>query len=453
MERREFVKQVAATAVASAGALAASRIMGANDRVNVGWIGCGGRGHYDISLMRKLPNVEITAVCDVYAPHAAAAKAWIGGGCQSFSDFRRLLEVKEIDAVLISAPDHWHAIPAVMACQAGKDVYVEKPLAHTIKEGRAIVTAARRYNRVVQLGTQQRSAPHFREAAKIVQSGGIGPVHFVRVWNYLNMAPDGIGRAADTNPPPGLDWDFYLGPAPMVPFNKNRFLVSYRWFWDYAGGMATDYGTHRFDSVHEVMGVDAPHTISGSGGRYLLKDGADTPDTLQITYEYPGFILSYEASMINGHGVGGRTPGMHYYLTRTSTDRPHGMAFYGTKGTLFADRIGFEIYPEPVGESGPGAVDAVEGDSRGFRMKPAQVTDEDATGLHVKNFIDCVRSRQKPVADVEIGQRSTTVPHLGNIAIRTGHKLHWDAKTETIANDAEASAMLGRKGRKPWDLV
>lgn len=453
MKRREFVKQMAVTAAASAGVLAAGGILGANDRVKVGWIGCGGRGHYDVSLMRKLPNVEIAAVCDVYAPHAAAAKAWIGGGCQSFSDFRRLLELKEIDAVLISTPDHWHAIPAVMACQAGKDVYVEKPLAHTIKEGRAIVTAARRYNRVAQLGTQQRSAPHFREAAKIVQSGGIGPVHFVRVWNYLNMTPDGIGRAADSNPPPGLDWDFYLGPAPMVPFNKNRFLVSYRWFWDYAGGMATDYGTHRFDSVHEVMGVDAPHTISASGRRYLLKDGADTPDTLQITYEYPGFILSYEASMINGHGVGGRTPGMHYYLTRTSTDRPHGMAFYGTRGTLFADRIGYEIYPEPVGEAGPGAVDAVEGDAKGFRMKPAQVADEDATGLHVKNFIDCVRSRQKPVADVEIGQRSTTVPHLGNVAIRTGHKLHWNAGTETISDDAEASAMLERKARKPWDLV
>ncbi|HEX5484133.1 MAG TPA: Gfo/Idh/MocA family oxidoreductase [Terriglobia bacterium] len=452
MERREFIKEIAGTA-AMVSAYPAARALGANDRVNIGWIGCGGRGHYDVNLLRQLPNVEIVAVCDVYEPHAGAARQQAGSRCALYSDFRKLLEQKNIDAVLIATPDHWHAATAVLACQAGKDVYVEKPLAHTIQEGRKIVDAARRHNRIVQLGTQHRSAPHFKEAAHIVQSGELGPVHFVRVWNYLNMYPDGMGRKADSAPPPGLNWDFYLGPAPKVPFNRNRFLVTYRWFWDYAGGMATDYGTHRFDSVHEVMGEDSPRSISASGGRYELKDGGNTPDTLQITYEYPSFILSYEASMTNDHGCGGRSPGMRNYLTRTKDDRPHGLAFYGTKGTLYADRVGFELYPEPKGESGPGAADAVKGDSEGFRMERKEVHGRDCTDLHIKNFIDCVRSRQRPVADVEIGHHSTIVPHLGNIALRSGHKIRWDGAREEIVDDSQASQLLSREARKPWDLI
>jgi len=452
MERRQFIRQVASTTLASAAALSGRRILGANDRVNVGLIGCGGRGRADADLLRQVPDANIVAVCDLYQPHADAAQAWAGGGCRSYNDFRKLLERQEVDAVLVATPDHWHAAITVLACQAGKDVYVEKPLAHSIREGRKMVEAAGRYQRIVQTGTQHRSAPHIQRAAGIVKSGEIGPVHFVRVWNYLNMSPDGIGRAADSAPPAGLDWDFYLGPAPSVPFNKNRFLVTYRWFWDYAGGMATDYGTHRLDSVHQIMGVNAPRSAAAAGGRFELADGADTPDVLQITYEYPGFVLSYEASMLNDRGVGGRTPGKKYYLTRCADDRPHGMAFYGSKGSLFVDRVGFEVYPEPQGESGPGAVNP-PGSIEGFRTERVEAAGEDATGLHLRNFIECVRTRQKPAADVEIGQRSTTVPHLGNIAFRTGHKIHWDAEREEIVDDPTASALLDRPARKPWDLI
>ena len=229
--------------------------------------------------------------------------------------------------------------------------------------------------------------------------------------------------------------------------------MSYRWFWDYAGGMATDYGTHRLDSVHQVMAVDAPRSAVAAGGRYELKDGAETPDVLQITYEYPGFVLSYEASMLNDHGCGGRTPGQMYYLTRTTNDRPHGMAFYRSKGSLFADRVGFEVYPEPRGESGPGTVNAVDNSAGGFRAERLDVAGADSTGLHLKNFIECVRTRQKPVADVEIGHRSTIVPHLGNIAFRTGRKIHWDAGREEIPDDPKAAELLDRPARKPWDLI
>jgi predicted dehydrogenase len=399
-----------------------------------------------------LPNVEFTAVSDLYPPQLSAAQQLAGPRCRAFTDFRKLLEQKDLDAVLIATPDHWHSIPTILACQAGKDVYVEKPLAHSIKEGRAMLDAALQSRRVVQIGTQHRSAPHFRQVEHIIQSGQLGSVHSVRVWNYLNLSPHGLGRTPDSNPPPGLDWNFYLGPAPAVPFNKNRFLETYRWFWDYAGGMTTDYGTHRFDTVHQVMHADHPLAVMGWGRRYELNDGADVPDALQITYEYPGFILSYEASMLNGHGVGAHGVGRKYYGARGADDRPHGMAFYGANGTLFADRIGFELYPEPKGSSIPG-LESKSNTAGGWRAERAEATGEDATGLHLKNFIDCVRSREKPVADIETGHRSTIAPHLGNISIRTGHKLRWDASKEEIVDDPEASALLFRQPRKPWDEI
>ncbi len=424
MQRRNFL----------AAALSAQRILGANDRVVVGLIGCGGRGRYVARLMRETPGVEFGAVADVYETNAASAKAWAGPNAIAYGDFRRLLENKAIDAVLVATPDHWHAIATILACQAGKDVYVEKPLAHNVREGRAMVNAARRYNRIVQTGTQHRSAPHFAEVARIIQSGALGEVHFVRVWNYSNMFPDGIGREPESEPPAGLNWDFYLGPAPKIPYNRKRFLGSFRWFWDYAGGTITDFGTHRFDTVHQIMGIDAPRTVAASGRRYSLKDAGEMPDILQVTYEYPGFVLSYEACNLNAHGLGGRTPGMKYYNARGDLDRPNGEAYYGTNGALFADRIGYEIYPD-----------------RG-RMERKFMNTTDATGLHARNFIECVRSRKPPAAGIEIGHRATLIGHLGNIAFKTGRKLHWDREKEEFAGDAEANRLLTREYRAPWTL-
>ncbi|HLN00279.1 MAG TPA: Gfo/Idh/MocA family oxidoreductase [Bryobacteraceae bacterium] len=428
MQRREFLGTV--------GLAAAQRVIGANDRVTVGLIGCGGRGRYVAGLMREAPGVEFAATADVYLPNAERSKEWASPAANAYQDFRRLFDRKDIDAVLIATPDHWHAAIAVLACQAGKDVYVEKPLAHNVGEGRAMVNAARRYNRIVQAGTQHRSSPHFREVQEIVQSGALGKVNWVRVWNYANWFPQGIGREPDSEPPAGLDWDFYLGPAPLVPFNRKRFLVTYRWFWDYSGGYITDFGTHRLDTVQQVMGVTAPQTIAASGGRFSLRDAGEIPDVLQVTYEYPGFVMSYESCLLNGHGVGGRTPGMKYYNAKGAEDRPNGMAFYGTNAALYADRIGYEIYPEPKST-----------------LERKQMNTTDATKLHAANFIDCVRSRKPPNAEVEIGHRSTTVAHLGNIAFKTGKKLHWNTDTEDFTDDREASKLLSRQPRKPWDLI
>ena len=459
MQRRQFLKRVAHTsAAASAAALTATTRGagpdGANKRVRVGWIGCGGRGRFVARHMRNVPGVEFVAVCDVYERNLGEAKDWVGDGCRAYRDFRELLDRSDIDAVLIATPDHWHAIPAVVACQAGKDVYVEKPLAHNIVEGRAMVKAAREHNRIVQTGTQQRSAAHFEAMREIVQSGRLGNVRFVRIWNYRNMTPAGIGRQADSAPPDGLDWDFYLGPAPFVPFNRNRFLGSYRYFYDYSGGIITDWGTHRFDSMLQVMGDEkAPTSVTACGGRFEIDDGGDVPDVQQVTYEFPGFVLSYEASAVNAHGMGGRTPGRAYYRASGKMDRPNGLAFYGTNGSLFADRLGFEIYPElkPGRSTLRRAEEEITPDF--FRMEPREGSSPDSTYLHAANFIGCVRSRSLPAAEVQIGHRASTVAHLGNVAYHAGRKLRWNAETETIEGDEEANRLLRREARRPWDLI
>jgi predicted dehydrogenase len=439
MERRDFVR----SSSLGISALSASRVLGANDRVNVGLIGCGGRGMYVARLMRESSNCAFTAASDVYLTNAGRGREFAGSEAKSFQDFRRLLDLKEVDAVLVATPDHWHASIAVLACQAGKDVYVEKPTSLTIREGRAMVSAARQHNRIVQVGTQHRSAPHFRRIAEMIQGREIGKVNFVRVWNYSNQTPNGIGRKPVQEPPAGLDWDMYLGPSPSVPFSPNRFLVFYRYFQDYSGGYITDFGNHRLDTMQQIMGVTAPRTISASGGRFVLDHDGDVPDFLTVTYEYDGFIVTYEGSNLNGHGMGGRTPGHKYYNSRGEWDQPNGIAFYGTDGTIFAERIGWEVFPEPESP----------------RRKPARPVKrfwenvEEPTRAHTANFIDCVRSRKPPNADIEIGHRSSSVALLGNIALRTGLKLHWDAAKEDFSKAPEASRLLTRTLRKPWDLI
>ena len=457
MKRRHFLRACGAAAsvgwsVSAPGhAWSSERTVGANQRVRVGWIGCGGRGTFVARCFHESADAEIAAVCDVYEPHCDKARAWLGPDVATYGDFRRVLDRPDIDAVLIATPDHWHAIPTVLACQAGKDVYVEKPLGHNVAEGCAMVEAARKHDRVVQTGTQQRSAAHFQRIREIIEGGELGEVKFVRIWNYSNLTPGGIGRAPDASPPAALDWDFYLGPAPRVPFNPKRFLGTYRYFWDYAGGVPTDWGTHRFDVLHLAMGQSVPKSVSASGGRFVLDDAGEVPDVLQATFEYPGFVLSYECTLLNAFGAGGRTPGMAYYRANGPDDRPNGMAFYGTNGTLLADRLGFEIMPELI--PGRKATTAQRDSLDHFRMKREDGFTPESTRLHVQNFLDCVRSRKRPVAGVELGHHASNVAHLANIAYKTARKLRWDGQRERFIDDPEADRLLTRQPRKPWNLI
>ena len=327
-----------------------------------------------------------------------------------------MLEMKEIQAVVVSSPDHWHPLHTILACQAGKDVYVEKPVSVCLEEGRLMVEAARRYKRIVQVGTQQRSGLHFQKAVELVRNGAIGKVSFIRTWNYGNSFPEGIGNPPDGDPPPDLDWDLWLGPAPKVPFNANRFGVhperfsSFRWFWHYAGGMMTDWGVHLLDIVQWAMNVEGPSEISAQGGKLYLQDNRETPDTLQVTYQYPGFVCVYENRECNGARLDG-----HGY----------GICFHGSLGTMFLDRAGFEIIPEKTSKGVNKCEPVAEKSSNNHNL------------AHSRNFLDCIKSRQLPICDIEIGHRSTSVAQLGNIAYRTKSHLIWDTKNEEFKGNKQ----------------
>lgn len=454
------------TAGAAASGPFLGNVLGANDSVVVGQIGCGARALYELSICQRNPRVRIAAVCDVYRPLVEKARSRLGGDVDGYGDFRKILDRKDIDAVFVSTPDHWHGVITVMACQAGKDVYCEKPLSLTINDGRKMVEAARRYNRVVQTGSQQRSAPHFSKVVDLIRGGYIGKVTLVECWNFVNEAPVGIGNPPDEAPPAGLDWDMYLGPAPARPYNRNRFIWNYRYFWDYSGGMMTDWGAHHMDIVHWAMDVDAPEAVSAAGGKFVLRDNRETPDTFEATFEYPGFIARYTHRKANAMPLQGRS---------------YGMLFYGTNGTLFVDRTGYRVTPEnrpenfePDGDRVANLVSGAAGNPplpRSERQqaarrasvprykrlsKPIEVSgifmEPAIQEVHVQKWLDAIRSRQRPNADVETGHRSVSACHLGVISYRTGRKLRWDRDRETIIGDAEAQAMTARKPRAPWSL-
>ena len=463
MQRRNFLRVSAALS-----ALSYRHVDGANDRLRVGLIGCGGRGTLDARLMRGTPediqavspgnyhngslderlkeprNVEIAALCDVWGSRLDAAKKW-APQAKAYGDFRQLLANKEIDAVIVATPDHWHAPMLILACEAGKDVYCEKPIFYRLGEAKAMIAAVRANRRIVQAGTQHRSSDHIAEAAKIVQSGKIGEVHFVRVWNYL-----GMGRrtppVTDSDPPSELNWDAWLGPAPKVPFNRNR--LNYRLFMDYTNGIITDYGNHRFDTVHQIMGVERPSSVVSSAVRFDKKGAGDIYDMQTCIFEYPGFILNYEACNYNGHGMGGRTEGMRYHGMRGPEDRPNGVAIYGTEAALFVDRVEMELYPEArISEQGG------RGMSWEPRMERLKVNEDEPTPLHTKNFVDSVRARKEPAANIDVAVRATSIGCLGNVAYWTGRKLKWDSEARMFPGDTEANRFLLRPYRKPWDLV
>src|SRR5690242_9911550 len=305
-----------------------TRIAGANDRVQVGFIGYGLIGSEHVRDFKKQGDADLAALCDVYQPRLEQGVAACGGSARSYSDFRKLLDDKDIQAVVVSTPDHWHALMTIMACAAGKDVYVEKPLTLFIREGRWMVEAARRYNRVVQVGTQQRSGKHYQKAVEMLRAGYIGKVVSARMGSFRNIMP-GFGAPGDTTPPNDLDYDMWLGPAPKRPYNPKRSLYHFRWFWDYSGGQMTNLGAHEIDVVQWAMQVKGPTAVASSGGRFALEDNGETPDTQDALIEYPGFTATWS------HREAARGQGA-----------PSSLEFLGPRGSLAVSRKGFVVTPD-----------------------------------------------------------------------------------------------------------
>lgn len=425
--RREFLE------LTSASLLAASTIgpaqaapKSANDKLVVGLIGCGGRGNHDAGLFRKTANVEIAYVSDVDDNRrAAAAKAFDIPSNRAVADLRRMLDDKSVDAVCIATPDHWHSIAAILACDAGKHVYVEKPISHNIREGRLLVEASARNKTLVQHGTQSRSTSMMIDAVKLLRDGIIGNVMVAKCWNIQRRGS--IGRGQDTAPPAGFDYDNWVGPATMIPYRTNR--VHSRWTWWYhfgTGDMGND-GVHDIDYTRWGLGVEThPTKVVALGGKFMYDDDQEFPDTQQVTFEYPG------------DGKPGNRKLFIYEQRLWSSNYPHntdsGAEFYGTKGQMFLSRRGkLEVINEgnkPVPTS----------------VKPEAQND----AAHVQNFCDAIRTGAKLNADVLTGHLSTSLCHLGNIATRLGRSLTFDPPKEQIIGDDEANALIRRPYRDHW---
>lgn len=441
LTRRGFV---GAVGVGGAAALAAGQVRaadGANGKIRLGLIGAGSRGNQLLDTFLGEKDVQVVAVSDVDDKHASETAERIkkhGGQMPATSrDYRAMLDDKNVDAVIIATPDHWHALPAIHAVQAGKDVYVEKPVAHNVAEGQAMIKAARKYDKIMAVGTQQRSSSHFQKAVEIVQSGKLGKVFWVQTWNFENISPLGLGRYPDSAAPSGVDYDRWLGPAPERAFNPNRFHLLFRWYFDYAGGMMSDWGVHLNDIVLWALNVKAPKTVSSTGGVFTSDDDRDTPDTLQTIYEFPGVTLTY--SMRKGNGL-------------KYNGHDYGILFCGTDGSLMLDRSGFEVIPDQVVL--PYGIKLVHGDRpiRKIDLKSEKEKGVDGQPAHVRNFLDCLSSRKLPTCDVALSHHSTNTCHLGNIAYKVGRKLVWDEATETFKGDSEANALLAREPRKGYEL-
>ena len=431
------------------GALAAasySRILGANDRVQVGFIGYGLIGAQHVFDFKNQKDVDLAAMSDVYQPRLEQGVAACGGTAKAYGDFRRLLDDKSLQAVVVSTPDHWHCLMAMMACAAGKDVYVEKPLSLFVNEGRWLTEVARRHKRIVQVGTQQRSGRHYRMGRELVRTGHLGKVHAARAGSFRNIYP-GFGAPADGAVPAGFDYEMWLGPAPKRPFNPHRGIYHFRWFWDYSGGQMTNLGAHEIDIVQWFLGLKGPSKVSSFGGRHAVEGGGETPDTQDAIFEYPGVNLQYSYREASAGSRGGHT-----------------LEFFGTKGSLQISRAGLTVVPDekvdPVSRI-PTFQGHTAGGPQAVKTKPEPWTEAmqvkgsspEQFDLHARNFLDALKTRQPPVASAEEGHRTATACHLANLSLRLGRSLRWDAEAEKIIGDEEASRMLTRPYRKPWDGV
>jgi len=444
--RRDFTKTLVLAGATTA--LGAMRASGANERVRLGLIGVGNRGDQVLDAFLKQPDAEVAAICDLSQAYMDAAARKAGTSPKLFKDYRRLLEQKDLDAVVIATPDHWHALQTIHACQAGKDVYVEKPLSLCVAEGRRMVEAVHKNNRVCQVGIHRRSVAICREAADFVRQGGLGKVTAARAFHIQNEAPNGIGDPPDSEPPADIDWEAWLGPAPQKHYNKKRTFYRFRWFYDYSGGQVTNFGVHYLDFIQWALGAEAPLTVTALGGKVAgLNDNREIPDTLEAVWQYPaGTLVTF--SQFNANAGQWSLPGCELELR-------------GTLGTLYLFGDGYEVIPDLISQDEVPARSPLtrEFDSHYRKNARPQIqgrknrgTSTADTAPHARNFLDCVKSRGKCNCDIETGHRSTSTTLLANIAFKTRSVLDWDAQTEHFPHHAEANKLLNYQYRTPYKL-
>jgi predicted dehydrogenase len=445
MQRRSFVKAAAAIATAR------FPILGANDRINVGIVGLGGRGSDHIEYYSALdPECRIAAVCDVNQAARERAVALVrklkGHDPKEHSDMRAMFESKDVEAVSIATPNHWHSLAAIWACQAGKDVYVEKPASHNIHEGRKLIEAARKYNRMVQVGSQSRSIAHKIRAMQLLREGVIGQVYHVRGLCFRRRFS--IGHTPDEAVPRGLDWDLFLGPAQWKPYSKNKFAYNWHWFWDTGNGDIGNQGVHEMDICLWGLGRTGwPRTVSANGGKFVWQDDQETPNTQHAAFDFGDAEITFDVRNLPTPPEG---------LVGLRGPNYVGNIFFGHAGFLVVDQAGFQVYRSTAANvSGEAARGAGAGQAEKYENtmdEKAQEKEDWETTPHMKNFLDAVRSRdyRKLNADVAVGVRAADYCHLANIAYRTGRSLRVSESTGKFLGDEEANGLLTRNYREPY---
>ena len=418
LNRRSFIKAAGVSALAGIAAKRAdasvyksilpATILGANEKILTGHIGTGGMGRADLGFVLQRDDIQPIALCDIFTRNLERGSQMVAQKFPEFSkhkDFREVLENKDVDAVVIATPDHWHCLCTLHAADAGKDIYCEKPLCTTVAEGHAMVDAVKRNNVVFQGGNMQRSGQHFQEAVKMIQDGYIGQVARVETWSHDNTNLDGIGPG-DTDlakyqaPEYGIDWEFHQGWVEHRPFNSNRWIYNFRWFLEYSGGKITDWGAHLVDIALWGMGEEKqPRKISATGGKYMIKDNRTTPDTLEVAWQFDDYLLTFSNRVWNPQLFEG-------------TQSDHGIVFYGSKGLLRVDRGSYEVIPFP--------------NNGGCEAK--KVTAGQLNEPHWQNFVDCVKSRETPISSIDVLHNTTRVCHLGTCAYVAGARFASGAK-------------------------
>lgn len=433
LNRRQFVRNMAAAAAACAAVPAGAQSK--PDKVVLGFMGLGGRGCGLLGKFLERDDVEVAYLCDVDSRRLPRASKLVESAghrpAATIQDFRRILEDKRVHAIVTALPDHWHVPSAILACQAGKDAYIEKPMSHNIREGRMMIEAAKKYGRAIQVGMQSRSCSYMRTAIDYIRSGKLGRVHLVKVVNMMLHGP--AKPVPDEEPPKELDYDLWCGPAAKLPYNRGRRWLNLR---EYSCGPIAGDAVHQLDLARQLMGdPGAPSSVNHSGGIRVLKDGRDTPDTQIASFEYGDFTLHFEAALWTGYQK--KTPSE----IRDTDDVPN-WPFNGTRIEIFGDG-GFMYF----GRHGDGW-QAYDKDGNPTPFAPGKQADAE----HIENFISCVRKRETPIASAEQGHHSALLCHLADIAWRMGNKrLDFDPKTETFKDDDRANALLGRTYRSPWE--